>query len=101
MSSAIAPDTAAAIAFDSQSEGVLALLCAEEDIDEEILANLLSDSWPTPAVADDRYGLYLRTPLRESLVERQFPAVASGRNIFIWIAIRGFMILLMPLPKER
>jgi len=53
MASSTAPDASAAMAVDREAEGAGALLGPEEDIDDDVLANLLSASWPTPAVVDD------------------------------------------------
>ena len=55
MASSRAPDASAAMAVDREAEGAGALLGPEEDIYEDVLANLLSASWPTPAVVDDQY----------------------------------------------
>jgi len=41
------------MAVDREAEGAGALLGPEEDIDNDVLASLLSPSWPTPAVVDD------------------------------------------------
>jgi len=46
------------MAVDREAEGAGALLGPEEDIDDDVLANLLSASWPTPAVVDDQYGRF-------------------------------------------
>jgi len=54
MASSTAPDASAAMAVDREAEGVGALLGPEEDIDDDVLAGLLSASWPTPAVVDDQ-----------------------------------------------
>ena len=43
MASSTAPDASAAMAVDREAEGAGALLGPEEDIDDEVLANLLSD----------------------------------------------------------
>ena len=64
-------------------------MSTEEDSDDNVLANLLSASWPTPAVADDTYGRYPRTPLGSSIVEQRFDAVDSRRMSAIWTPIRG------------
>ena len=53
MASSTAPDASAAMAVDREAEGAGALLGPEEDIDNDVLASLLSPSWPTPAVVDD------------------------------------------------
>jgi len=37
-----------------EAEGAGAFLGPEEDIDDDVLVNLLSASWPTPAVVDDQ-----------------------------------------------
>jgi len=39
------------MAVDREAEGAGALLGPEEDIDDDVLANLLSASWPSPAAA--------------------------------------------------
>ena len=51
------------MAVDREAEGVGALLGPEEDIDDDVLAGLLSASWPTPAVVDDQYRRFPWTPL--------------------------------------
>ena len=58
MAFSLAADAPAAMAVDREAEGVGAFLGPEEDIDDDVLANLLSASWPTPAVVDDKYGRY-------------------------------------------
>jgi len=58
MASFTAPDASAAMAVDREAEGAGALLGLEEDIDDDVLANLLSASWPTPAVVDDQCGRF-------------------------------------------
>jgi len=68
MATSAAPDAPAAMAVDREAEGAGALLGPDEDIDDDVLANLLSASWPTPAAVDDTYGRYLWTPLGGSIV---------------------------------
>ena len=63
MASSTAPDASAAMAVDREADGVGALLGPEEDIDDDVLAGLLSASWPTPAVVDDQYRRFPWTPL--------------------------------------
>jgi len=63
MASSKAPDASAALAVDREAEGAGALLGHEEDIDDDVLAGVLSASWPTPAVVDDQYGRFPWTPL--------------------------------------
>jgi len=58
MASSAASDAAAAMAVNREAEGARALLGPEEDIDEDVLSNLLSASWPTPEVVNDKYGRY-------------------------------------------
>jgi len=53
MESSAAPDISAAMADDSEGEGAGALLSPEKDIDDDVQSNLLSASWPAPAVVDD------------------------------------------------
>jgi len=50
-------------ALERESESAGALSGSEEDIDDDVLVNLLSASWPTLAVVDDKYGRYPWTPL--------------------------------------
>jgi len=54
MASSTALEASAAVAVDREAEGAGALLSPEENIDDDVLANLLSASWPTPAVVDDQ-----------------------------------------------
>jgi len=49
-----APDAPVAVAVDREAEGAGALLSLEEDIEVDVLANLLSLLWPTPAVVDEK-----------------------------------------------
>jgi len=80
------------MAVDREAEGAGALLGPEEDIDNDVLANLLSASWPTPAVADDQYGRFPWTPLGGSIVEQRYDAIdsrrmTSGRPSGVWMTI--------------
>jgi len=58
MASSDTLDAAAFRAVDSEAKGADALLGPEEDIDDDVLSNLLSASWPTPDVVDEKYGRY-------------------------------------------
>jgi len=78
--SSAAPDTTAAMAVDRDAQGTGDLSHLEEDIDNDVLSNLLSASWPTPAVVDDKYGRYSWNPLGGSIVEQRFDAVDSRRK---------------------
>jgi len=98
MASSAAPDAPAAMAVDREAEGAGALLGPGEDIDGDILANLLSASWPIPAVVDDKYGRYPWTPLGGSIVEPRFDAVDSSRMTAIWTTIRGMYDTLYAVP---
>jgi len=89
------------MAVDRDAEGAGALSGPEEDIDDDVLANLLSASWPTPAVVDDRYGRYPWTPLGGSIVEQRFDPIDSRRMTAIWTTIRGCMIPFTPSPRGR
>jgi len=101
MASSAAPDTAAAMEVDRGAEGAGALLGPEEDIDEGVLENLLSASWPTPAVVEDKYGRFPWTPLGGSIVKQRFDAVDSRRMTSIWTTIRGCMVPFPPSPRGR
>ena len=89
MASSAAPDAVAAMAVHREAEGAGALLGPEEDIDDGVLSNLLSASWPTPAVVVYQYGRYSWAPLGGSIVEQRFDADDSGRMPSIWTTIRG------------
>jgi len=89
MASSTVPDAPAAMAVDREAEGASALLGPEEDIDDDVLANLLSASRPNPAVVDDKYGRYPWTPLGGSIVKQRFDAIDSRRMTAIWTTIRG------------
>jgi len=89
MASSTAPDASAAVAVDREAEGAGALLSPEEDIHDDVLANLLSASWSTPAVVDDQYGRYPWTPLGGPIVKQRFDAIDSRRMTSIWTTIRG------------
>jgi len=99
MASSAAPDEPAAMAVDREAGGAGALLGHEEDIDDDVLANLPSASWPTPAVVDDKYGRYPWTPLGGSIVEQSFDAVDSRRMTSIWTTIRGMCDTLHAVPE--
>jgi len=99
MVSSAAPDAPAAMAVDREAEGAGAFLGPEEDIEDDVLANLLSASWPTPAVVDDKYGRYPWTPLGGSIVEQRFDAVDSRRMTAIWTTIRGMYDTLYAVPE--
>jgi len=99
MASATAPDASAAMAVDREAEGVGALLGPEEDIEEDVIANLLSASWPTPAVVDDQYRRFPWTPLEGSLVEQRYDAIDSRRMNSIWTTIRGMYDTLYDVPE--
>jgi len=77
------------MAVDREAEGGGALLGLEEDIDDDVVSNILSASWPTRAVVDEKYGRYPWTPLGRSIFEQLFDAVDSRRMTSIWTTIRG------------
>jgi len=87
------------MAVDREAEGAGAFLGPEEDIDDDVLASLLSASWPTPAVVDDQYGRYPWTPLGGSIVEQRFDAVDSRRMTAIRTTIRGMYDTLYAVPE--
>jgi len=89
MASSTAPDASAAMVVDREAEGAGALLSPEEVIDDDVLANLLSASWPTPAVVDDQYGRFPWTPRGGSIVEQRYDAIDSRRMTSIWTTIPG------------
>jgi len=99
MAFSTAPDASAAMAVDLEAEGVGAILGPEEDIDDEVLANLVSASWPTPAVVDDQYGRFLRTPLGGSIVEKRYDAIDGRRMTSVWTTIRGMYDTLCAVPE--
>jgi len=99
MASATAPDASAAMAVDREAEGAGALLGPEEDIDDTVLANLLSAAWPTPAVVDIQYGRFPWTPLGGSIVEQRYNAIDSRRMTSIWTTIRGMYDTLYAVPE--
>jgi len=99
MASFTAPDPSAAMAVDREAEGSGALLGPEEDIDDDVLANLLSASCPTLAVLDDHYGRYPWTPQGGSIVEQRFDAIDSRRMTSIWTTIRGMYDTLYAVPE--
>jgi len=87
------------MAVDREAEGAGAILGPEEDIYDNVLANLLSASWPTAAVVDDQYGRYPWTPLGGSIVEQRFDAIDSRRIMAIWTTIRGMYDTLHAVPE--
>jgi len=99
MASFTAPDASAAMAVDREADGAGALLGPEEDIDDDVLASLLSASWPTPAVVDDQYVRFPWTPLGGSLVEQRYDAIGSRRMTSIWTTIRGMYDTLYAVPE--
>jgi len=99
MASATALDASAAMAVDREAEGAGALLGPEEDIDDDVLANLQSASWPTPAVVDDQYGRFPWTPLGGSIVEQRYDAIDSRRMTTVWTTIRGMYDTLYAVPE--
>jgi len=101
MASSTAPDASAAMAVDREAEGAGALLGPEEDIDEGVLAGLLSTSWPTPAVVDDQYGRFFWTPLWGSIAEQRCDAIDSRRMTPIWTTIRGMYDTLDAVPEGK
>jgi len=98
MASSTAPDASAAMAVDREAEGAGAFLGPEEDIDDDVLANPLSASWPTPAVVDDQYGRFPWTPLGGLIVEQRYDAIESRRMTSVWTTIRGMYDTLYPVP---
>jgi len=99
MASSTVPDSSAAMAVDREAEGAGALLGPEEDIDDDVLANLLSASWPTPAVVDDQYGRFPWIPLGGSIVEQRYDAIDSRRMTSVWTTIRGMYDSLYAVPE--
>jgi len=99
MASSAAPDVPAAVAVDREAEGAGALSGLEEDIDDDVLVNLLSASWPTPAVVDDKYGRYPWTHPGGSIVEQRFDAVDRRRMTAIWTTILGMFDTLYAVPE--
>jgi len=87
------------MAVDREAEGAGALLSPEEDSDDDVLAILLSASWPTPAVVDEQYGRFPWTPLGGSIVEQRFDAIDSRRMEAIWTTIRGMYDTLYAVPE--
>jgi len=99
MASSTAPEASATVAVDREAEGAGALLGPVEDIDDDVLANHLSVSWPTPAVVDDQYGRYPWTTLGGSIVEQRYHAIDSRRMTSIWTTIRGMYDTLYAVPE--
>jgi len=99
MSSANAPEAAASVAVHRQAERAGALLGQVEDTEDDVLANLLLASWPTPAVVDEEYGRYPWTPLGGSLVKQRFAPVDSRRMVSICTTIRGMCGPLYAVPE--
>ena len=87
------------MAVDREAEGAGALYGPEEDIDDDVLAGLLSASWPTPAVVDDQYGRFPWTPRGGSMVEQRYDAIDSRRMTSIWTTIRGLYDTLCAVPE--
>jgi len=99
MESSTAPHAPAAMAVDREAEGAGAMLGTEEDIDEDVLSSLLSSSWPTPAVDDEKYGCYPWAALGWAVVEHRFDAVGSRRISSIWTTIRGMYDTFYAVPE--
>jgi len=99
MGSSAALEAAAAMAVNREAEGAGALLGPKDDIDDDVLASLLSAPWPTPKVVDDSYGRYLWTPVGGYIVEQRFDAVDSRRMTSIWTTIRGMYGPLYAVPE--
>jgi len=87
------------MAVDREAEGAGALLGPEEDTDDDVVANLLLASWPTPAVVDDQYGRFPWTPLGGSIVEQRYDAIESRRMTSVWTTIRGMYDTLYAVPE--
>jgi len=77
------------MAFNREAERAGALLGPEKDIDDDVLSNLLSASWPAPEVVDDNYWRYPWTPVGGYIVEQRSDAVDSRRMTSTWTTIRG------------
>jgi len=54
MAPSAASDAPAAMAVDREAEGAGAILGPAKGIDDDVLSTLLSASWPTPVVVDDK-----------------------------------------------
>jgi len=98
MASAGEADSAAAMAVDSRQGGSGDVLGPEEEIDET-LANLMSASWPTPAVVDDKFRRFPSEPPGLSLVEQRYAAIDSRRMTVAWTNIRAFYGHLYAVPE--
>ena len=87
------------MSVDLEAEGVGAFLGPGEDIDDDVLANLLSASRPTPAVVDDQYRRFPWTPPRGSIVQQRYDAIDSRRVTSVWTTIRGMYGTLYAVPE--
>jgi len=96
MTSSVAPDATAAMEVHREAKGAGAFLGSYEDIDDDVLSNLLSASWPNPAVVDDKYVRYPWAPLEGSIVGQRFDAVDGRHLSSIWTTIRGMYDSLAP-----
>ena len=76
-----------AMAVNSQGDAPGDVLGEEEEIDGA-LASLLSASWPTPAVMDDRYQQF-SWDLGGSLVEQRYTALEGFRMVCLWKTIQA------------
>jgi len=99
MASSTAPEASAAMAVDREAEGAGALLGPEENIVDDVLASLLSASWPTPVVVDDKYARYPWTPPGWSIVEQRFDAIDRRRMTAVWRTIRGMYDTVYAVPE--
>jgi len=87
------------MAVSRAAERAGAFLGPEKDIDDDVLSNRLSASWPTPEVVDDTYGRYPWTPVGGYIVEQRFDAVDSRRMTSIRTTIRGMYGPLYAVPE--
>jgi len=98
MSSGGEADAAAAMAVDSRQGGSGDVLGPEEEIDVT-LANLLSASWPAPAIVDDQFRRFPWEPPGVSLVEQRYEAIDSRLMTHVWTIIRAFYGTLYAVPE--
>jgi len=86
------------MAVDCRRGGSGDVVGPEEELDVT-LANLLSASWPAPAVVDDQFRRFSWEAPGLSLVDQRYATIDSRHMTHVWTSIRAFYGTLYAVPE--